>query len=587
MKKTYTLALLGCPNCGKTTLFNLLTGQTQRTGNWPGVTVQLTKGLVHEAFLPSVCHTHSLEIIDLPGVYALTPHSPDEAVPLTYLKRHPPDAVILVINSCAPAQGLYLALQLMSLRLPMVLTFNMADRLKSLGGKLDLPALEKALHIPCVAISARQGSHVHTLLTKAVEIVHQHNLAPAYHSDSAQARYQFVDQLLSRSFSLPDTQMHPLDRLALHPFFALPMLLLVLFLLFACVFGMPGQTLFNAVNHILQAGVNGVYLLLESAQTPLFLRDLITNGLFGSMTQVLSFLPTLLLFFFITALLEDSGYMARAAFILDGLLKHIGLTGRSFFSLITGYGCSVPAILSTKSLPTRRERLLTALLIPYLPCSAKQPVVLFLCAQCFQGKAFSFILLCYLICTFLPALLSVFLQQKRTAPPLMMELPAYHLPTLRGAVKVMRNKTRDFITRAFTMIFFTAMIIWLLQAFTPALQRAQQAEDSLLFFLSRFIQPLFSPLGFASPYTVSALAAGLLAKENILAVLLLSPPQTLFRSPAAAASFLTFSLLYAPCLASCCALSEQMQSRRRMLTAVLFQTAVAWLAALVIYRLLS
>lgn len=586
MKSTCTLALLGCPNCGKTTLFNLLTGQAQRTGNWPGVTVQLTKGRVNDAFLPSICRQPSLEIVDLPGANALTPHSPDEAVPLAYLKSNPPEAVILVVNSCAPAQGLYLALEIMSLQLPLVLAFNMADRLQALGGKIDLPALEKALQVPCLAISARKGDNVRSLLAKAIHCAQQ-RILPSAPADTAPQRYQLIDQLLARCFSLPDAQLHPLDRLTLHPLFAFPLLFVTLTALFFCAFGKPGQILSDGIHFLLQAGVDRVFRLLETRRIPLLVRNLITDGLLGSMTQVLSFLPTLLLFFFAAALLEDSGYLARAAFILDALLKRIGLTGRSFFPLITGYGCSVPAILATRSLPTGRERRLTSLLIPYLPCSAKQPVMLFLCACCFQGKSFIFVLMCYLFSLFIFCLIAFLLRREDHAPPLIMELPAYHLPTLRGALYVMRDKTRDFITRAFTLIFFTAIVVWLLQSFTPALQRAQQPEDSLLFFISRFIQPLFEPLGFASPYTVSALAAGLLAKENIPAVLLLSNTQSLFHSPASALSFLVFSLLYAPCFASCCAITQQMQSRKSMLVAVLFQTGVAWLAALMIYRLFS
>lgn len=598
MKNACTLALLGCPNCGKTTLFNLLTGQAQRTGNWPGVTVQLTKGHVSNALLPAAFGDLSLEIVDLPGANALSPHSPDEAVPLQYLMRNPPDAVILVIDSCAPAQGLYLLLELLSLRLPTVLAFNMADRLQKLGGKIDLPALEKALHVPCLFVSARKRSNVPALLSLAIQAARQKAVPPVLvpfdnaasaplYADLAGKRYQIIDRLLKQFFTLHAQSAQALDRIALHPLFAYSLLFLVLLFIFYCAFGKPGQFLLEHVSALLRSGVDRIALMLKNAQTPPLLQQFLTDGLFGSMTGVLAFLPTLLLFFFLTALLEDSGYMARSAFILDALLKRIGLTGRSFFPLMTGLGCSVPAILSVKSLPTRRERLVTSLLIPYLPCSAKQPVMLFLCAYCFRGKPFVFVLLCYLLGVSALVLIAILLRQREDAPPLMTELPAYHLPTLRGALRVMRDKTRDFITRAFTVIFFTAIIVWFMQAFTPALQRAQSAESSLLFSISRLLQPLFTPLGFASPYTVAALFAGLMAKENILTVLLLSGEQTLFDSPAAAASFLVFSLLYTPCFASCCALCAQMESRKRMLSAVLLQTGIAWLAALVTYRLFS
>lgn len=602
MKDECTLALLGCPNCGKTTLFNLLTGQAQRTGNWPGVTVQLSQGEVSASHLPFGCKRLSLRLVDLPGANALTPHSPDEEVPLQYFTHHPPDAVILVIDSCSPAQGLYLALQMMTLPLPLILAFNMADRLHALGGRIDLPALESALQTPCVAISARRGENVQTLLAKALKCAEDRACSRAplpfdagasidVHARQALDRYQMIDNLLKSCFYLPKLQhptAHALDRLALHPLSAYPLLAAVLSLVFYITFGAPGQTLFHGLNAFLQGGIARVSELLITADAPLLLQRLITDGLLGSMSGVLSFLPVLLLFFFATALLEDSGYLARAAFILDGLLMRIGLSGRSFFPLMTGFGCSVPAILSTKALPTARERWQTALLIPYLPCSAKQPVCLFLAAYCFNGKPFFFLLSCYLACLLIFLLIaSLIRSHEKNTSPLMMELPAYHLPTLRGALRGMRDKTLDFITRAFTVIFFTAIMVWLLQTFTPALTLANTPEDSLLFFLSRFFQPLLRPLGFSSPYTVSALAAGLLAKENILAVLMLSGEQSLFPSTAAALSFLIFSLLYAPCFASCCALSGQMQSRKRMLATVLLQTMAAWLAALMAYRIFS
>lgn len=593
MKDGCTFALCGCPNCGKTTLFNLLTGQTQRTGNWPGVTVQLTQGTITGT---------QLQLIDLPGTNALSPHSPEEGVPLQYIKRHPPHAIILVIDSCAPAQGLYLALQMMTLQIPLVLAFNMMDRLQALGGSIDLPALEKAMQTPCISISARRGTNVQALLARVKESAQTRDFPPALvpfesratadaHAKLAYERYQLIDQLLRKYFHLPKAQnarAHVFDRLALHPLSAYPLLTLVLSLVFFIPFGAPGQTILQGMNTLMQRGIDCVSLLLETAHAPLLLHRLITEGLLSSLSGVLSFLPVLLLFFFVTALVEDSGYMARAAFILDGLLTRIGLSGRSFFPLIIGFGCSVPAILSTKTLSTRRERLLTSLLIPYLPCSAKQPVCLFLAAYCFAGKPFFFLLLCYLACLCIFVLVAALLRRDRkNASPLMMELPPYHLPTLRGAFRVMRDKTRDFIARAFTVIFFTAIVVWFLQSFTPVFRLTDVQEDSLLFVISRFIQPLFEPLGFASPYTVAALAAGLMAKENILAVLMLSNAHTLFASPAAAVSFLTFSLLYAPCFASCCAMSQQMKSRKRMLLTVLLQTMVAWLAALMAYRIFS
>lgn len=576
-----TLALCGCPNCGKTTLFNLLTGQTQRTGNWPGVTVDISEGLVSPAYLPS---DEPIRLIDLPGTSSLTPFSPDEEVPLSLLQKSPPDAVIVVIDSCDPAQGLYLMLQLCALKLPLVAAFNMADHLKAHGGSIDLNKLSAYLHIPCVLFSARQTHHIDQVLSAALHAPIPVVIMP----DAVQDRWETVDQLLSSCFSPPKAvAAFPLDRLFLHPFLAYPLLLLAFFCVFFCAFGPPGRMLTQVLDQLFDSGILRISQLLTAAHTPPLFKALLTDGLMRSMASVFSFLPVLLLFFFCTALLEDSGYLSRAAFLLDAPFHRLHLSGRSFFPLITGCGCSVPAILSAQSLPSCAERRRAALLIPYIPCSAKLPVMLCLSAYCLKEHAFILLSGCYAVCILVMLFVARMMPALPDSAPLIMDFPPLRLPTLRGAWHVMQNKTRDFITRAFTLIFFTSVIVWLMQSFTPALSYTTTPENSLLFHAGRLFSPIFAPIGLDSPPLAAALLAGLLAKENILSILAILPAQTLFQSPAQALSFLIFSLLYAPCISACAALSQALKSRRRMLLSVFSQTVVAWLAALLIYQIFS
>jgi len=588
------IALCGCPNCGKTTLFNLLTGETRKTGNWSGVTVDIGRGLLAERYAGGAL----VEVIDLPGAPSLYPHSPEESAALSFLKERKADAVILVIDSCAPAQGLYLALQLTALRLPLILAFNMSDLLRERGGAIRFKELSQALRVPCIPISARRGENVSRLIREALDsspskeiLLFDENASPAKRFSLSRQRYEKIDMLLERCFSYPPQKRSSrLDRIALHPLFAYPLLICILVAVFFIVFGFPGQTLFSFISASFDKALSGVSIFLTTAQTPKLLFSLLIEGLLRSVANVLSFLPLLLLFFFVTALIEDSGYLSRAAFLLDAPLSRIGLSGRSFFPLMTGFGCSVPALLSTRTLADQRERRRALQLIPLIPCSAKQPVCLFMAALCFSGKPALFLTLCYALCLlfFLICALLLLSPGKASPPALVSDMPIWRIPTLRGAWNAMKNKTQDYISRAFTVIFFTSLTVWFLRAFTPSLTLAARMNESLLYTLSNLLKPVLSPLGFPSPYAAAALIAGLLAKENILAVLLLSPQnEILFSSPAAALSFLVFSLLYAPCLAACAAIAQENKSRKRMLSAVLLQTVFAWLAARLIFIVFS
>jgi len=599
--KHIRIALCGAPNCGKTTLFNYLTGQTQKTGNWPGVTVARSEGTVRKQLIPAGISC-SAQVIDLPGTCSLFPFSPEEGIALHYLQTEAPQVILCVINACAPAQGLSLALQLMSQRLPLVLVFNQIDRLYAIGGRIDMRAVSDTLHLPSVCISARSGDGIQNMLHHAFFAASQTALTQApvpfdpkasfsRYAQDAKHRYTLIDTLLENSFDpgkSPARQTSRFDKLLMHKY-GWPVLLLLFFAVLFCVFGAPGQWLSDNLSRLMQQAIEAISTLLTIAHTPPLWRSLLTNGVFRGLSAVLAFLPTLLLFFMLTALMEDSGLLTRAAFMLDAPLRRLGMSGRSFFPLMTGFGCTVPAVMAARTLPERRERLLTALLTAYLPCGAKIPVFLYLSALAFPRKSFGGILFCYLLGVIFMILVSFLLQRiLHAAPsPLLLELPAYRVPSLRGVWRVMREKTFDFLSRACTVVFFTSLIIWFLQYFSPTLTPAMQEQESLLYTLSAFLSPLFAPLGLSSPPLIAALLAGLLAKENILSVLMLfSPVESLFTSTPAILSFMTFAALYAPCLASCAVLAHECKSRAVMLCAVLSQTAVAWLAALAVYRIL-
>jgi len=583
--KRCVIALCGVPNCGKTTLYNLITGQAQRTGNWPGVTVTYSLGEARAEFLPSK-HTEAPLFVDLPGLYAMQPCSAEEKLTHDYLKSKKANVILCVVNACAPAQGLSLALQLMTLGIPLLLVLNMTDALHAAGGRLNASILSDVLHIPVESICARTGDGVPRLIEKALGHA-QTGQTPIHPTLSAAERYKQIDFLLARCFDPGTDRLTPvtqrIDRLALHRYIAWPLLAMVFAAVFLFVFAFPGPLAATALANVIENAIQAIKNLLS--RTPPLWHSLLTDGVFRGLAAAVSFLPTLLLLFFLTALLEDSGYLARAAFLLDAPLRRLGLSGRSFFPLMTGFGCTVPAVLSTATLPDQRSRRLTALLIPYLSCSAKAPAYLYLSTH--AGISALGTLYAYLLGFAMMIFVSLPLRSLTNAhqAPLIMELPAYHLPTLRGVMRVMRDKTRDFFVRAFTVIFITSLIVWFMQYFSPTLSRAAQPEQSLLYHISAFLRPLFAPLGFDHPSCIAALLAGLLAKENILSVLSLAAPLSiLFPTLAGTLSYLTFVSLYPPCLASCAVIACECKSRRHMLLSVLLQTSVAWLAAFIAYR---
>ena len=646
------LALAGNPNCGKTTLFNALTGANARTGNFPGVTVTRSTG---------VCRARpDVSLIDLPGVYALRPFSDEERVTRAYLLGGEADAIISIADATCPARSLYLTLQLLELGVPVVLALNVMDALRAGGGAVDTAGLAQALGIPVVPVSAALGEGLDTLLDTAVRAAQgtppdpwralapgavqtcvrtlARLLAPAAHTaglppvfaatqwlddggtlrapaaaeaaarmvresgiprDEAlpTARFAQVDRL-TRFFTLPQAlpghrRSARIDRVLTGRYTAYPAMAALLGGVFYLTFHIIGPCLSRLLAHAiawLADAADGALLAL--AARPL-LRALVREGVFAGVGSVAAFLPVILVLFFFLSLLEDTGYLARVAFVTDRPLRRLGLSGQSAVPLLLGFGCSVPAVLAARTLPARRDRVLTILLTPWMSCSAKAPVYAAFAAAFFpQRSALVFLALYALgIGTAVGAAKLLCCMGRQEAAPFVMELPDYRWPDAHSVLRRMRQRTQEFLARAFTVILAASVVVWVLRTFTPAWRVAACADESLLAAAGRAIAPVFQPLGFGDWRAATALVTGLLAKETVLSTLgvllggelTAALPQVF--SPEAAASFLVFTALYAPCVAAQAAMRQELGSRRAAFAAAAGYCAAAWCTAAVVYRI--
>ncbi len=655
------LALAGNQNCGKTTLFNALTGLNQHVGNWPGVTVERKTGRVY-------AH-REVEVVDLPGVYALSPYSEEEKVTRDFLLHGEWDAAVNVVDATSLERGLYLTLQLLTLGRPVVLALNMMDEVRKRGDQLDIPALSSALGIPVVPICARTGEGVEALLSACVppppltapteplsgpvrqavrklekliapsaekqrlsaSFMAQKllegdtdllNLLPSAIAEQAtkavveatqawgregaamlaDARYRWIETLVRRVLNRADhgpTLTERIDRVALHPVAAFPLLAGMLLLVFSLTFGPVGSTLSEGFSALLFRGVEAADEALAAISVAPGLRSLVVSGVLTGVCSVLSFLPTLLVLFLCLSILEDSGYMARAAFLMDRPLRALGLNGRCFIPLLMGFGCTVPAALATMAMPGRRDRRFTALLTPFISCGAKMPVYALISKAIFPRSHWVVIFALYLGGVLL-AVCAAFVGRAvfvGDAAPFVMELPTYRLPRPMSVLRTMADKASGFVKKAFTVILLSTVLVWFLRAFTPQLQSAETARESLLAAIAGKIAPALRPLGFGSAEAAAALLTGLLAKESVLSTLsvlcgvdassaqMVMALRQLFPTAASALAFLTFVLLYPPCAAAQSALSRAMESRRLAAFSFLAQITVAWGCAFCVCRI--
>ena len=660
--------MVGNQNCGKTTLFNALTGSNQHVGNFPGVTVDQKMGEIKDG--------KSGSVVDLPGIYSLRPYTQEEIVTRDFILNEKPDGIINIIDATNIERNLYLTLQLLELRVPMVLALNMMDEVHANGGTIDVRELSRCLGIPVVPISAAKGEGVSELLDQAVHTARGKTLPKVYdfcapdspvhrcihavvhmiqdHADKAgiparfaatkliegdegilrqlqldqnekellehcivqmenergldrnaalaDMRYSFIESVVEICVvKCHESKEHRrsvrMDKILTGKYTALPVFFGVMFLIFYLTFNLIGQNL----SDFLSLGIDKLTMLVDKGLTAYginpVVHSLIVDGIFAGVGSVLSFLPIIVTLFFFLSILEDTGYMARVAFVMDRLLRKIGLSGRSFVPMLIGFGCTVPAIMATRTVSSDRDRKMTILLTPYMSCSAKIPIYAVFSAAFFPKYAAVVMIGLYVTGILLGILLALVLKNTafRGQPvPFVMELPNYRMPSARSVGLLLWEKARDFLERAFTVIFLATIIIWFLQTFDAKLNVVTDSADSLLAMVGQFISRIFKPLGFDDWRVATALISGFTAKEAVVSTLgvllgtnvaaLGSVLGSLF-TPLSALSFLVFTLLYTPCVAAVAAIRRELRSFWKMLGVVILQCGVAWLAGMLVYRI--
>ncbi|MBQ7171725.1 MAG: ferrous iron transport protein B [Clostridia bacterium] len=659
-------ALVGNQNCGKTTLFNQLTGSNQHVGNFPGVTVESKSGVIRGRKNDSV--------VDLPGIYSLRTYTQEETVTRDFILKEKPDAILNIVDATNIERNLYLSLQLLSMRVPTVIALNMMDEVRGNGGSIDSEGLSRELGVPVVPISAAKNEGVDDLIAVLIRTAEKKDLpkvedfcrvGPVHrciHSVSiliedhaeragvssrfaatkliegdeaiaerlsldqneietvehavlemereggldwmaalAEMRYDFIERACERTVKKPgESREHKIsariDRVLTGKYTALPIFFSVMLLVFWLTFGVVGAFL----SDLLTGGIEALTDLCDGALTsyglnPVF-HSLIIRGVFAGVGSVLSFLPLIVVLFFFLSVLEDTGYMARVAFVTDRLLRKIGLSGRSIVPMLIGFGCSVPAVMATRTLSSERDRRLSVMLIPFMSCSAKLPIYSLFTMAFFPDHAPLVMLGLYLfgiLVGILVARISGAFVFKGKPTPFVMELPNYRLPSPKSVLLLMWEKAKDFLKKAFTVILAASVVIWFLQTFDARLNVVEGGEGSLLALVSRFLSPIFAPLGLPDWRISTALITGFTAKETVvstLSVLLGTTASelsgvlgTLF-TPVTAMSFLVFTLLYTPCVAAIATLRREFRSRFAAFGVVLFQCAIAWVCAFLVYR---
>lgn len=662
----YLLALAGNQNCGKTTLFNCLTGSNQHVGNFPGVTVEKKEGTIKKR--------KDITLVDLPGIYSLSPYTSEEVVTRDFVLREHPDAIINIVDATNIERNLYLSLQLMELGIPMVIALNMMDEVRASGNTIHVSKLSEHLGIPVVPISAGKNEGISELLDSVLKLLHQkepprkmdfctgavhraiHSIIHIIEEQAEEAGYplRFAatklvegDLPMTESLKLSDGQKHiiehlveemeeelgtdreaaladmrysyiekvcadcvvkhqetreqirseKIDRVLTHKYFGIPIFLgimLVVFWLTFSVIGAPLQELLDRGIGLFSNFLSG--LLVQSAVSDP-LHSLVIDGICAGVGSVLSFLPIIVLLFFFLSLLEDSGYMARVAFVMDKLLRKIGLSGRSFVPMLIGFGCSVPAIMSTRTLSSDRDRKMTIILTPFMSCSAKLPIYGMI-TMAFFRKTSALVMISIYVLGIIVAILSGLLLKstlfKGNPVPFVMELPAYRIPSAKSVVLHMWEKAKDFIKKAFTIIFVASIVIWFLQSFDWSLNMVPDSSDSILASIGLVIAPIFKPLGFGNWQASTALITGLTAKETVKSTLTvltgaasdlqLSAVLNEMFTPLSAFAFLTFTVLYMPCVAAFAATKRELGSWKAAILTAAYQTGAAYLVTLIIFQ---
>ena len=661
-------ALAGNQNCGKTTLFNALTGSNQHVGNFPGVTVDQKIGEIRGQ--------KNCSVVDLPGIYSLRPYTQEEIVTRDFIINQKPDGIINIVDATNIERNLYLTLQLLELRVPTVLALNMMDEVTVNGGSIDVVMMSKLLGIPVVPISASKGEGISELVDQAVHTARSKTVPKVYdfcgsssavhrcihavvhliqdHADKlgvparfctakliegddeledalaldqnerellehcilqmeaesgldrnaalADMRYSFIEKLVSASVvKCHESREHlrsiKIDRILTGRYTAIPVFLAVMSLVFFLTFNVIGSWL----SDILGTGIDWLTGVVDHGLTVYginpVVHSLVIDGIFAGVGSVLSFLPVIVVLFFFLSILEDTGYMARVAFVMDKPLRKLGLSGRSFVPMLIGFGCSVPAIMATRTDSSDRDRKMTIMLTPYMSCSAKIPIYAVFAAAFFPRHSGAAMVCLYIMGIAVGIIVALILKNtafRGNPVPFVMELPNYRMPSAKSVGLLLWEKARDFLQRAFTIIFMAAILIWFLQTFDTRLNVVTDSADSLLALIGRFIEPVFKPVGFGDWRMVTALISGFTAKEAVvstLAVLLNTSVAQLGSAlagvfnAASAVSFLTFTLLYTPCIAAVAAIRRELNSGIKAAGIVFIQCAVAWAAAFIVFRI--
>ena len=658
-----TFGLLGNQNCGKTTLFNQVTGSNQHVGNFPGVTVDRKSGMLRQ--------NENTEITDLPGIYSLSPYSNEEIVTREFVLNERPKGIINIVDATNIERNLYLTMQLMELDIPMVLALNMMDEMTGNGGTVYINKMESLLGIPVVPISAAKNEGVDELVAHAIHVakfqespgrqdfcedgpVHrcihgvihliedhakragipvrfaatkliegdeiildmlnlsenekemlEHIIVQLEEEEGldaqaqiARMRYDFIEKLVRETVKKPQESREHLrsekiDKILTGKYTAIPSFVLIMSAVFFLTFNVIGAFFQGILENAIELFIESFDKLLAGLSVNDTIRSLVVDGVLTGVGNILSFLPIIVILFFFLSLLEDTGYMARVAFVMDKLLRKIGLSGRSIVPLLIGFGCSVPGVMASRTLPSERDRKMTILLTPFMSCSAKLPIYAFFTAAFFKDNGGLVMILLYFIGIAVGILVALILKSvyfKGEAVPFVMELPNYRLPGMKNVVMLLWDKAKDFLQRAFTVIFLASIVIWFLQRFNFTLNMVTDSKDSILAEIAGIIAPIFSPMGYGDWRVCTALVTGFIAKESVVSTLfvLYGTKEAVLgaMSMASAFSLLVFCLLYTPCVATIAVVKRELGAKWASVV-VLGQCIIAWIVAYAAYLLMQ
>ncbi|MDY4526217.1 MAG: ferrous iron transport protein B [Treponema sp.] len=658
-----SFALVGNQNCGKTTLFNQLTGSNQHVGNFPGVTVDKKTGAIK--------NRENTEVTDLPGIYSMSPYTSEEIVSRNFVLNEKPKAIINIVDATNIERNLYLTMQLLEMNVPMVIALNMMDELIGNKGAIDINKMESMLGVPVVPISAAKNQGVQELINHAMHIAqfqekpvqqdfcskddHGGAIHRAIHTVEsiiedhaekeglpvrfcatkviegdtliikqldldqnelemiehvvvqmenegkmdrsaaiADMRFDFIERVCEQTVKKPQEskerrRSEKLDKVLTGKWTAIPCFILIMAAVFYLTFNVIGAFL----QTVLEIGIEKLTILINNlmnmANVNETIQNLVIEGIFGGVGSVLSFLPIVVTLFFFLSILEDSGYIARVAFFMDKLLRKIGLSGKSIVSMLIGFGCTVPAVMSTRTLPSRRDRRMTILLTPFMSCTAKLPIYAFFVSAFFPGKGGIIMTGLYFLGIVVGILVALVFKStifKGEAVPFVMELPNYRMPGMKNVVQLLWEKAKDFITKAFTVILLATIVVWFLQSFDFRLNLVTDSSESIMAKISSLIAPIFRPIGLGDWRIVTSFISGFMAKESVVSTMeiLFGGGITVALTKQAAISMLVFSLLYTPCVAAIAAIKRELGAKWAI-TVVFFQCAIAWLFSLIFYQL--